>query len=236
MTIEFSWSYLTSHAKSFITRPLYLSSLFSAISLQTSLWVLWYHIVNLLLAYMSTTELEHLFIHVVKRFGFLFNELSFHGLFQLYYQVAYFLLWFPFFSFLMKLSPELTSAANTPLFAEEDWPWANIQVHLPLVYMWDTCHSMAWQAMCSSAPSIWTGKPWATKAECMNLTAAAPGQLLLSTFKTSVHHEILPLAKCYIAFVFPNLLAVYWFFIACFPMQSFIFIQYHMPLFYSILI
>ena len=26
------------------------------------------------------------------------------------------------FCFLRKISPELTSAANSPLFAEEDWP------------------------------------------------------------------------------------------------------------------
>ena len=25
--------------------------------------------------------------------------------------------------FLRKISPELTSTANPPLFAEEDWPW-----------------------------------------------------------------------------------------------------------------
>ena len=37
-------------------------------------------------------------------------------------------LYFPFllpllkFSFLRKISPELTSATNPPLFAEEDWP------------------------------------------------------------------------------------------------------------------
>ena len=39
-------------------------------------------------------------------------------------------------TFLRKMSPELT-AANPPLFAEEDWPWANICAHLPLLYMWD---------------------------------------------------------------------------------------------------
>ena len=37
--------------------------------------------------------------------------------------------------FLRKISPELTFAANPPLFAEEDWPWANIRAHLPLLYM-----------------------------------------------------------------------------------------------------
>ena len=37
--------------------------------------------------------------------------------------------------FLRKISPELTSTANPPLFAEEDWPWANIHPLLPLRYM-----------------------------------------------------------------------------------------------------
>ena len=54
---------------------------------------------------------------------------------------------FSFLFFLRKISPELTSAANTPLFAEEDWSWASICAHLPLLYMWDACHSMAWQAV-----------------------------------------------------------------------------------------
>ena len=42
--------------------------------------------------------------------------------------------------------------------------------------MWDACHSMAWQAVCMSAPRIWTGKPQATEAERANFTAAALGQ------------------------------------------------------------
>ena len=48
-----------------------------------------------------------------------------------------------FFFFLRKISPELTSSANPPLFAEEDWPWADIYAHLSLLYMWDTYHNMA---------------------------------------------------------------------------------------------
>ena len=48
---------------------------------------------------------------------------------------------------LRKISPELTSAANPPLFAEEDWPPANIHARLPLLYMWDTYHSMACQVV-----------------------------------------------------------------------------------------
>ena len=54
-------------------------------------------------------------------------------------------LFFSFF-FLRKISSEL-SAVNPPLFAEEDWPWANIRAHLPPLYMWDACHSTACQAM-----------------------------------------------------------------------------------------
>ena len=52
-----------------------------------------------------------------------------------------------FFFFLRKISPELTSAAKSPLSAEEDWPWANIRAHLPPLYTWDTCHSMVCQAV-----------------------------------------------------------------------------------------
>ena len=53
---------------------------------------------------------------------------------------------FLFFFNLRKISPELTTA-NSPLFAEEDWPWANMGAHLPLLYMWDAYHSMACQAV-----------------------------------------------------------------------------------------
>ena len=51
-----------------------------------------------------------------------------------------------YFFFFRKISPELNTA-NPPLFAEEDWPWANICVHLPLLYIWDAYHSMACQAV-----------------------------------------------------------------------------------------
>ena len=58
-----------------------------------------------------------------------------------------------FFFFLKKISPELTSAANPPLFAEEDWPGANIHACLPLLYIWDACHSMA----CRAVPCLHPG-------------------------------------------------------------------------------
>ena len=76
------------------------------------------------------------------------------------------------FFFLRKISLELTSTSNPPLFAEEDWPWANIHAHLPLLYMWDTCHSMAWQTVYSFTPGIQTRKPQATEAVRTNLTAS----------------------------------------------------------------
>ena len=66
---------------------------------------------------------------------------------------------------------------------EEDWPWANIHAHLPLLYMWDACHSIAWQAVHRSAPGIQTGEPRAAKAECANLTAVPLGQPPQHTFK-----------------------------------------------------
>ena len=47
------------------------------------------------------------------------------------------------FFFFRKISPELTSAISPPLFAEENWPGAEICAHLPLLYMWRACHSMA---------------------------------------------------------------------------------------------
>ena len=63
--------------------------------------------------------------------------------------------------------------------SEEDWPWANIHAHLPLLYMWDACHSMAWQAVRRSPPGLQTSEPQAGKAECVNLTTAPPGWPLL---------------------------------------------------------
>ena len=61
-------------------------------------------------------------------------------------------------------------------FLEEDWPWANICAHLPPFYMWDACHSMAWQAACRSALRIQTLEPQATKVEHANLIAVPLGR------------------------------------------------------------
>ena len=54
---------------------------------------------------------------------------------------------FAFGFFLRTISPELTTA-NPPLFAEEDWPGANIHAHLHLLYTWDAYHSMAFAKRC----------------------------------------------------------------------------------------
>ena len=68
--------------------------------------------------------------------------------------------------FLRKINPELTSATNPPLFAEEDWPWAHIPAHLPLLYLWD-------------AATVWLGiqtsKPWFTEVVHETFTAMPPG-------------------------------------------------------------
>ena len=77
--------------------------------------------------------------------------------------------------FLRKISPELTSA-NPPLFAEEDWPWANICAHLPVLYIWDACRSMAFAKQChvrAQDPNWWT--PARREAERVRLTAVPPG-------------------------------------------------------------
>ena len=84
-----------------------------------------------------------------------------------------------FFIFLRKISPELTCAANPPLFAEEDWPLANIRAHLPLLYALNTYHSMAFAKWCH-VPS--RDLNWRTagcqEAECVHLTAVPPGRPL----------------------------------------------------------
>ena len=79
------------------------------------------------------------------------------------------------FIYLRKISPELTSAANPPFFAEEDWPWGNIHAHLPLLYMWDAYHSMACQAVPCLLLGSEPGELRATEAERAHLTAAPPG-------------------------------------------------------------
>ena len=93
-----------------------------------------------------------------------------------YVYLFIFYLFILFFISLRKISPELTSAANPPLFAEEDWPRANIHAHLPLLYIWDACHSMAakWCHVRTRDPNRRT--PGRQEAERENLTAAPLGR------------------------------------------------------------
>ena len=77
--------------------------------------------------------------------------------------------------FLRKISPEVTSATNPLLFAEEDWPGANI---VPIVlYFISGTPTTAWLASgAMSAPGIHTGKPLATEAERAHSTTAPLGR------------------------------------------------------------
>ena len=86
-----------------------------------------------------------------------------------------FFLFLNFFFFLRKISPELT-ATNPPLFAEEDWPWANIHAHLPLLFMCGM-PTTAWRAkQCYVRTGIGTGEPQDAEVEHVNLTTAPPGR------------------------------------------------------------
>ena len=91
---------------------------------------------------------------------------------HMYFSYIFFLF---FILLLRNISPELTSVANPPLFAEEDWPWATICACLPLFHMRDAYHSMVWQVVHRSAPSIRTREPLAAKVEHANPTAVPPG-------------------------------------------------------------
>ena len=82
--------------------------------------------------------------------------------------------------FLRKISPELT-AANPPLFAEEDWPWANI---VP-IFLYFICgcppeHGVPSSAV--SAPGMRTCEPQAAEVEHSHLAAAPPGRPLNFVF------------------------------------------------------
>ena len=77
--------------------------------------------------------------------------------------------------FLRKISPELTCTANPPLFAEEDWPWANIRAHLPLLYMWDAYRSMACQAVPCPHQGSEPANPGLPEVERVHLTTVPLG-------------------------------------------------------------
>ena len=60
-------------------------------------------------------------------------------------------------------------------FLEEESPWANIYCQSSSTLYMGHCHSMAWWAVCRSAPRIQTCKPQATKVEHRNLTTTPLG-------------------------------------------------------------
>ena len=74
------------------------------------------------------------------------------------------------------LSPFCALSFHLFLSFEEDWPWANICAHFPLLYMWNICHSMARYVVCRSVPRIWTCKSQAAKVEHATLTTVPPCQ------------------------------------------------------------
>ena len=78
------------------------------------------------------------------------------------------------FVFLRKISPELT-AASPPLFAEEDWPWANIRAYLSLLYMWDAYHSMACQTVPCLPPGFEPANPGPLRSGTCELNCCATG-------------------------------------------------------------
>ena len=83
---------------------------------------------------------------------------------------------FSSFFLLRKISPELTSAANPPL-SLQDWPWGNIHAHLPLLYMWDAYHGMAFANQCHVRTQDMNRRtPSPREAEGVNLTTAPLGQ------------------------------------------------------------
>ena len=55
-------------------------------------------------------------------------------------------------SYTPHLEDQLIPNIKNNFFFEEDWPWANIRAHVPLLYLWDAYHSVAWQAV--SRPNL----------------------------------------------------------------------------------
>ena len=102
-----------------------------------------------------------------------------------------------------KIRTELTSAANPPLFAEEDRPRANIRAHLPLLYTWDTYHSMACPTVPCPHPGPNRQNPGRRSGECtLNSCTTWPapvvplsnlhrGDMWSRTISTATPHSVL---------------------------------------------
>ena len=84
--------------------------------------------------------------------------------------------------FWKKFSPELSYVANPPLFAKEDWPWANICAHLLLFYIWDAGRNMAWWVVCRSVPRIQTSETHWSRVQELNCYTARPAPVMLFVF------------------------------------------------------
>ena len=111
------------------------------------------------------------------------------------------------FFFLRKISPELTSAANPPLCAEEDWPWANIRAHLPPLYIWDAYHSMACHAVPCPDPGSEPANPGLRKRNVRTWLLchwASPLLMFLKIYFPKTYFILLRL-KLFLA-IHPNLL------------------------------
>ena len=83
-----------------------------------------------------------------------------------------------------KISPELTSA-NNPLFAGEDWPWANISAYLPLLYMWDAATAWLGKQCAGLCPGSELVNPRSPKQSTETYRCAAglaPGNVLFKAF------------------------------------------------------
>ena len=90
---------------------------------------------------------------------------------------------FCFCVFLRKISPEPTSAANPPLFAEEDLVLSSHPCPSSSTLYVGHLRQHGLPSSALSAPGIWTGKTRATEAECAHLTAAPPGWPWVTFFK-----------------------------------------------------
>ena len=73
-----------------------------------------------------------------------------------------------------KIGPELSPSFFLRMIVAEP-----TSVPIFLYFVCGMPHSMAWWMVCRSAPGIRNGKPWATEAECTNLTTMPLGQPLM---------------------------------------------------------
>ena len=90
--------------------------------------------------------------------------------------LKFFLSWSSFLFFFLRLAPELTSVTNVLLCFFLLLPKAPQYIVLYsscrsfwLCYV-GHCHSVAWWAVLGLCPGSELTKPWATEAECVNLT------------------------------------------------------------------